>query len=179
MSCRVILAFSSEKNIENFAGVLDRHGITVNCRCRTGQDVIAAIQETGSGVAICGPDFPDMAAEDLPLWVDEPSAFLILGTEQEISDCGAANIFTMSMPVKGGELSGAVMMLIQLVDRKARLLSRAILKDDELTITKAQNVLMKKTRITEDQAMEYIRRKSMETSAKMAEVAAVILKTLG
>jgi AmiR/NasT family two-component response regulator len=180
MSSRIIAAFSSAKNTDNIVEVLEKHGVTVNCRCGTGQEVIAAIGETGSGVVICGPEFPDMAAEDLPLWVDEPSAFLMLGTAQEIKDSGAANIFSLPMPIKGGELAGAVNMLVQLVDRKVRLMSpRAMLKDDELTIIKAQNKLMKKTRITEDQAMEYIRRKSMETSSKMADVAAVILKVMG
>jgi AmiR/NasT family two-component response regulator len=180
MSSRIIAAFSSEKNTENIAQVLEKHGVTVNCRCTTGQEVVAAIGETGSGVVICGPEFQDMTAEDLPLWVDEPSAFLVIGTDIEIKDSGAANIFTMPLPVKGGELAGAVNMLVQLVDRKTRLMSpRTMLKDDELTIIKAQNRLMKKTHITEDQAMDYIRRKSMETSSKMADVAAVILKALG
>ncbi len=180
MSSRIIAAFSSDKNTDNIAQVLEKHGVTVNCRCTTGQEVVAAIGETGSGVVICGPEFQDMTAEDLPLWVDEPSAFLVIGTDIEIKDSGAANIFTMPLPVKGGELAGAVNMLVQLVDRKARLMSpRTMLKDDELTIIKAQNRLMKKTHITEDQAMEYIRRKSMETSSKMADVAAVILKALG
>ena len=113
MSSRIIAAFSSEKNTDNITQVLEKHGVTVNCRCTTGQEVVAAIGETGSGVVICGPEFQDMTAEDLPLWVDEPSAFLVIGTDIEIKDSGAANIFTMPLPVKGGELAGAVNMLVQ------------------------------------------------------------------
>jgi hypothetical protein len=179
MSCRIIAAFSSEKNTESIAGVLENHGVTVNCRCQTGQEVIAAVHETGSGVVVCGAEFSDMTADDLALWIEEPSAFLVLGTPDEIKNCKGPNVFSLVLPVKGGELTGAVNTLTQLVAKKEALLSISIPHDEELTIVKAENRLVKKTHITEDQAREYIRRKSMETSSRMAAVAAVILKTLG
>ncbi len=179
MSCRIIAAFSSEKNTDNIASVLENHGVTVNCRCHSGQQVIDAVHETGSGVVICGAEFSDMSADDLSLWIDEPTAFLVLGTAEEIKSCRSANVFALTLPVKGGELTGAVNTLTQLVAKKEALLNLSIPHDEELTIVKAENRLMKKTRISEDQAREYIRRKSMETSSRMSAVAAVILKTLG
>lgn len=81
--------------------------------------------------------------------------------------------------MKGGELAGAVNTLVQLVAKKEALLKLSVGHDEELAIVKAENLLIKKTHITEDQAREYIRRKSMETSSRMSAVAAVIQKTLG
>lgn len=179
MSCRIIAAFSSEKNTQNIAAVLENHGVTVNCRCHSGQDVIAAVQETGSGVVVCGAEFSDMSADDLALWIEEPSAFLVLGTPDEIKQCRGPNVFALTLPVKGGELAGAVNTLTQLVAKKEALLNRSLPHDEELTIVKAENLLIKKTHITEDQARDYIRRKSMETSSRMSAVASVIIKTLG
>jgi AmiR/NasT family two-component response regulator len=88
-------------------------------------------------------------------------------------------VFTLALPVKGGELAGAVNTLVQLVAKKEALLTTPTQHDDELTIVRAVDRLIRKTHITEDEAREYIRRKSMETSTRMAAVAAVILKTLG
>jgi hypothetical protein len=179
MSCRIIAAFSSGRNTDSIASVLENHGVTVNARCHSGQEVIAAVEETGSGVVICGAEFADMSADDLSLWIDEPTAFLVLGTAEEIKVCRGANVFSLVLPVKGGELAGAANTLVQLVAKKEALLKLTIPHDEELTIVKAENLLIKKTHITEDQARDYIRRKSMETSSRMSAVAAVILKTLG
>ena len=179
MSCRIIAAFVSEKNTDNIASVLENHGVAVNCRCRSGQEIIAAAEETGSAVVICGAEFSDMSADDLSLWIDVPAAFLVLGTPDEIKNCRGANVFTLALPVKGGELAGSVNTLTQLVAKKEALLKLSIPHDEELAIVKAENLLVKKAHISEDQAREYIRRKSMETSSRMSSVAVVILKTLG
>ena len=179
MSCRIIVAFPAEKNADSIASVLENHGVAVNCRCHNGQEVIAAVEETGSGVVICGAEFSDMSADDLSLWIDVPTAFLVLGTAEEIKNCRGANVFSLALPMKGGELVGAVNTLVQLVAKKETLLKLSVGHDEELTIVKAENLLIKKTHITEDQAREYIRRKSMETSSRMSAVAAVIQKTLG
>lgn len=94
MSCRIITAFSAEKNADSIASVLENHGVTVNCRCHNGQEVIAAVEETGSGVVVCGAEFSDMSADDLSLWINVPTAFLVLdgGGNQELQ--GRECLFT-------------------------------------------------------------------------------------
>ena len=62
---RTVVAFESEKDQEAIAGVLEKSGITVRFRCRTGLETIRAVKQMGGGIVVAGYKFPDMTTENL------------------------------------------------------------------------------------------------------------------
>ena len=62
---RTVVAFEKDESRDKIADMLERSGVTVRYRCRSGAEVLRAVKTMGSGVVICGHRLTDMPAERL------------------------------------------------------------------------------------------------------------------
>lgn len=173
---RTVVAFESEKDQEAIAGMLEKNGISVRDRCRTGQEVIRAIKRMGGGIVVAGYKFPDMTTEHVAYQLKEDGASILMvakGTHLDMVE--NEDIFRIPAPFRPAELVGAVNMLLQLDQQRFRTAAARRTVDEKQLITKAKELLMEKQQYTEEQAHRYLQRRSMETSLKMTEVAKLII----
>lgn len=172
---RTVVTFESETNRNTIADMLEKNGISVRYRCRTGAETIRAIKKMGGGVVVCGYKFPDMTAQQLSYDLAESTMFLVVAKSAALEMCDNEEIFKLAMPVHTGELVGSVNMLVQLDQKRSRKSLPKRSPEDEDLIAQAKEILMSVNKMTEEQAHRYIQRKSMETSSKMAETAKLII----
>ena len=172
------MAFGQADGCNAIAGLLEKSGIPVRYRCRSGQEVIRAVKKMGGGVVVCGCRLPDMTADQLYAELRDLAFFLVVARPAQLELCEGEELFRLAMPVHAGELAGSVSMLLQLDDRRSRLnVPRRSAEDEEL-IRLAKEKIMESHMISEAAAYRFMQRRSMETSSPMAEIARLILRAL-
>ncbi len=172
---RTVVAFENDETRTKIAESLEKSGIAVRYRCRTGMDVIRAIKRMGGGVVVCGHKLADMTSSDIIFELQDLASFLIVARRDQLNICEDEGVFTLPMPVKVDELCGSVRMLMQMDVKhcKAKVPQRS--EEDRGLIEQAKALLMEKNHFTEDQAHRFLQRKSMATSSKLADTARLII----
>lgn len=173
---RTVVTFYGEQNRNVISEMLEKNGMTVRYRCRTGLETIRAIKKMGGGVVICGCKMPDMTVDQLAFELHGLALFLVVAKATELDLCENEELFKLKMPLRQGEFIGSVDMLIQM-DQKRSIteVPKRSAEDDEL-IGQAKQILMEKNKFSEGQAHRYLQRRSMETCSKMTDTARLILR---
>jgi response regulator NasT len=172
---RTVIAIENESLGNLVFDTLEKNGIPVRYRCGTGAEAIRAIRKMGGGVVICVYKLPDMTADLLSFYLRDQASLLVIAKPQHLSLCDDEGIFKLTIPVKTGELVGAVNMLVQMDHmHSAKAIPRRSLEDEQL-ILQAKELLMARSNLTEDAAYRYLQRKSMETCSKLSETAKLII----
>ena len=154
---RTVVAFEKDESRDKIADMLERSGIPVRFRCRSGAEVLRAVKTMGSGVVICGCKLSDMPADLLAHDLHGQAKFLILAKQAQLELLDNPDTFKLQIPVSAAELRGSVNILLQL-------------------IAKAKELLMESRGFTAAQAHKYLQKRSMETGTKLAETARQILE---
>ena len=175
---RTVVAFDNEASRAKISEMLERGGVTVRYRCRTGHEAIRAIKSMGGGVVVCGAKLPDFTADTLAFELHDYAEFLVVAKPAMLELCENEEIFKIATPITGGELIGAVNMLVQMDQQRSRTQIPRRSPEEEALIRKATELLMKKDYMTEDQAHRYLQRKSMAASARMADTAKQVIEAL-
>ena len=173
---RTVVAFESEKDQEAIAGTLEKNGVSVRYRCRTGLETIRAVKQLGGGIVVAGYKFPDMTTENLAYQLKDDGVTILLvakGTSLDLVE--NEDIFRIPAPFRPAELVGAVKMLVQLDQQRFKPSAARRTEDEKQTILQAKQLLMDREDYTEEQAHRYLQRRSMETSLKMTEVAKLVI----
>lgn len=178
MATRAVVAFAAENDRRAFSELLEKNGIKVRHICRTGLETIRAVKKMGGGVVICGCKLPDMTADQLCGDLEDIASFLVIGKPGQLELCESEEIFRLATPVRGGELTGSVNMLLQLDQRRSRALRPQRTDEDKELISRAKEAVMEKNGLTEDAAYRFIQRSSMDSGLPMTEVARTILYEL-
>lgn len=172
---RTVVAFENEDVCTQIAGILEKSGVTIRFKCRTGADVKRAVNLMGSGVVICGYKLRDMTADELSMELKGAASFLVMAKPTQLELCENQEIFKLPIPFTPGELRGCVNILMQMDEIAARATIPRRSQDDKALIDKAKELLMRRNCMTEEQAHKFLQHKSMEASMKMADMARMIL----
>lgn len=170
---RTVTAFYRPDTLEAVCSMLERSGIPVRFRCRTGAEAIRAVKKMGGGVVICAYKLPDMTADELAFELRGEAMVLVVAKPAQLDLCEAADIFKIPAPVRTGELCGSVNMLLQLSEQRSRIPRRS--SEEAELVSRAKELLMSRNSMTEEEAHRFLQRRSMETSSKMADTARLIL----
>lgn len=173
---RTIVAFEKDESRDKIADMLERSGVTVRFRCRSGAEVLRAVKTMGSGVVICGHKLSDMPATELAHELHGQAKFLILAKQSQLELLDNPDIFKLPIPISAAELRGSVNILIQLNDISARAQMPQRTEEEQEIIRRAKEALMEGRGFTEAQAHKYLQKRSMETGIKLAETARAILE---
>ena len=173
---RTVVAFEKDDSRNKIADMLERAGVTVRFRCRSGAEVLRAVKTMGSGVVICGHKLADMPAEHLAHDLRGQAKFLVLAKQAQLELLSDPDIFKLQIPISAAELRGSVNILIQLDEISSRDQIPQRSEEEQHVIAKAKELLMESRGFTEAQAHRYLQKRSMETGAKLAETARQILE---
>ncbi len=173
---RTVVAFEKDESRDKIADMLERSGVTVRFRCRSGAEVIRAVKTMGSGVVICGHKLADVSCEHLAHELRGQAKFLILAKQNQLELLSDPDVFKLQLPISAGELRGSVSILIQLDEISARSQIPQRTDEEQHMIAKAKELLMESRGFTEAQAHKYLQKRSMETGTKLAETARQILE---
>ncbi len=173
---RTVVAFEKDESRDKIADMLERSGITVRFRCRSGAEVLRAVKTMGSGVVICGHKLTDMPTEHLAHDLRGQAKFLILAKQSQLELLDDPDVFKLPIPISAAELRGSVNILLQLDEISARSQIPQRSQEERHVIQKAKELLMETRGLTEDQAHRYLQKRSMETGTKLADTARMILE---
>ncbi len=171
-----VVAFEKDESRDKIADMLEKAGVTVRFRCRSGAEVIRAVKTMGSGVVICGHKLADMSAGHLAHELHGQAKFLILAKQDQLDMVDDTDVFKLQIPISAGELRGGVSILIQLDEIAARSQIPQRSEEERHVIDKAKELLMESRGFTEAQAHKYLQKRSMETGTKLVETARQILE---
>jgi len=175
---RTIVAFPSPEVRAAASGMLEKNGIAVREQCATGAEVIRAVKRMGGGVVVCACRLADMTVRDLASALDGTASLLAVGRPADLELCMDTDVFRATLPIKASELSGSVSILLQIDEMRARQDVPRRSTTDEKLVSEAKRLLMLRSGMTEEQAHRYLQKRSMEDSAKMADTARRIIRTL-
>ena len=111
---RTVVAFEKDESRDKIADMLERSGVTVRFRCRSGAEVLRAVKTMGSGVVICGHKLADMPAAQLAHELRGQAKFLVLAKQSQLELMDDPDVFKLPIPISAAELRGSVNILLQL-----------------------------------------------------------------
>jgi two-component system, response regulator PdtaR len=177
----LIVIFPKLDNAKNIRNLLVRHGYSVAAVCTTGAQVLNYANELSEGIVICGYRFSDMIYTEL--YDNLPSDFemLLLASQAILSEYGAKDIISVTMPLKVNDLISTVNMMEYRISRsKKKLKSKPKQRDpkEAATIEQAKRLLMERNHLTEEEAHRYLQKSSMDSATNMVETAQMVLSMM-
>lgn len=161
--------------------LLIRNGYDVNATCTTGAQAIAIANDLDEGIVISGYRFQDMLYRELNGYLPKGFEMLLLASAQRISECGEANIISLSMPLKAQDLINTIqMMSYNYMRRKKKERSRPRQRtaQEREVVERAKIVLMERNNMTEEEAHRYIQKNSMDSGTNLVEMAEMVLRMM-
>ena len=176
---RIVVAFENENNRKRISDMLESSGITPRCSCRSGAEAIRAIRKMSGGIVICGYKLSEMTVSDLAYDLGSLGMVLAMAPPQQLEMCRNESVFKLPTPFTKPDLISSVRMLQQMEARYIKAAPPRRTEREIADISKAKELLMSKTGMTEEEAHRFIQRRSMDTGAKAAETARLIIETYG
>lgn len=178
MMANLIVAFPDRKNAMAIRAVLQRSGYNVNFVCTSGTSVKQAADRLNSGIIVCGYRFRDMPFEDL--YENIPDTFGILLVAPNLPGVMEShdNVLVLTLPIKVGDLVGAVDQLIGMTEERNRIFHRRShqrSEEDKTAIFHAKELLMQKNEMSEQEAHRYLQKTSMNSGYGLVETARMII----
>ena len=174
---KVIVAFENENNRKRICEILEATGIQVRLSCRSGSEAIRAIRKMSGGIVISGYKLTEMTVVDLAYDLSGIAMILTIASPQQLELCENDNIFKLPTPFSRGDLVSSVRMLLQMQEKNYRAAPPRRSERDTADINKAKEILMNKNGMSEEEAHRFIQRRSMDTGAKAAETARLIISS--
>lgn len=174
---KVIVAFENDNNRTRICDMLEASGIAVRVSCKSGSEAIRAIRKMSGGIVICGYKLSEMTASDLAYDLSGQAMILIIAPAQQLQLCENENIFKLPTPFSKGDLVSSVRMLLQMEEKHYKAAPPRRTEKEVSDINRAKELLMTKNGMTEQEAHRFIQRRSMDTGAKAAETARLIIET--
>jgi AmiR/NasT family two-component response regulator len=174
---RIVVAIDNENNRNRICDMLEASGISIRGSCRSGAEAIRWIKKLNGGIIICGYKLADMTANDLAVDLNGAAMILVIATAPQLEMCHNESIFKLPAPVSKGDLISSVRMLLQMEEKHIRISTPRRSEKENAEVARAKELLMGKTGMSEEEAHRFIQRKSMDTGAKAAETARMIIET--
>jgi response regulator NasT len=135
------------------------------------------VRKLSGGIVICGYKLPEMTVTDLAYDLAGQAMILAIASAQQLASCHNENVFKLPTPFTRGDLISSVRMLLQLEEKHFRYTPPRRTEKETADISKAKELLMSKNGMTEQEAHRFIQRRSMDTGAKAAETARLIIES--
>ena len=175
---RIILAFASERAHAQLTRTLGSGGLAPTVSCFSGAEAIRAARKLGSAVVICGFRLRDMTAELLAADLAGIAPVLVVSSPGNLALCGDENLIKLAVPatraeffasldLARGALTGAAPAAHPQARRSA---------GEEHLIRRAKAALMETNLMSEAEAHRFLQKRSMDTGAKLADTARLVLE---
>lgn len=173
----IVVAFENENNRNRVREMLEINGLSVSVSCRSGSEAIRAIRKMSGGIVVCGYKLAEMTVSDLAYDLGSLALILAIASPQQLEMCRSDNIFKLPTPFTKGDLISSVRMLLQMQEKYYKSQPPRRSEKDTADINRAKELLMTRNGMTEEEAHRFIQRRSMDTGAKAADTARLIINT--
>ena len=173
----VVVVFPKTEDARSIRNLLVRNGYKVNAVCSSGAQALAAADELGSGVIVCGYRYPDMIYKELYENLTTSFEMLLIASPRVIAEGIAEGVISVSMPLKINDLINSLEMVADRLERQRRKRRLAPLQrseKDRKLIQEAKALLMDRNHMTEEQAHRYLQKTSMDNGTNLVETAEMI-----
>ena len=173
---RVIVAFASEKSQTQITRLLESGGIYPAGCCFSGAEAVRMVWNLGSAVVICGFKLRDMTAEELAADLRGIGAVLVIASPAHLDFCEGENLFKLPTPAARSEFFATLDMLCRREARRPRHPQPQRDEEELRLIRRAKELLMEVNRMSEAEAHRFLQKRSMDTGAKLADTARLVLE---
>lgn len=170
------------ENADRICDILVSGKYKVEAKCQTGAQVLHQLNsvETENALLIIGYKLADMTALQLVEMLPPHMDILLLLTANQYALCANYGLFSLTMPVKKGDLLDTVRMFFATtrseIDKPQEHAPKKERTDkDKAVIVQAKAVLMERHHMTEEQAHRFMQKRSMDSSLSMVETAKIIV----
>lgn len=169
----LIVAFASEAMCRRVSDALAAFSLPVRAVCRTGAEVLRAVEFMGGGAVLCGAKLPDRTADQLYEDLEGQAEMLALAKPEYWELCGNPHIFRVALPINASELASAVQALIQREEQRQPGKANAA---DQAFVRQAKAQLQRQLGLSEPEAHRYLQKQSMALRRPMARIAEEMLR---
>lgn len=178
----VVVLFQRIEEAKGIKNLLIRNGFDVSAVCTQGSQALAAADEIGNGIIVCGYKYADMiykqVHEDLPPGFD----MLLIASKSILVEEDLHGIVSLEMPLKVHDFIDIVSMMVENAERrrkKAKAVPKQRSQEEIHLITQAKALLMEKNHMTEEDAHKYLQKCSMDSGTNLVETVHMVLTMLG
>ena len=172
---KIITAFENETTALRVKELLEGGGVAACLVCRTADQVRRAIRKLPAPVVVCGYKLGDQTAEALLDDLPPASAMLVLAPQDRLDLLENVDIFRLPAPASRGDLLASVRLLLQVGRRLERYGRPRRDGEEQALIDRAKALLMDRNGLNEAQAHYYLQKESMDSGAKLAQTARLVL----
>ena len=172
---KVIVAFAGLQNGKRIREILESSGTADCVICRSAAEVKRTVSHQRITTVICGFKLPDQTAQDLFEDLPTSCAMLMVAVQGLLDLCQNEDIFRLASPVRRSDLIASVKMLIQMGHRLEKFVRPRRTEEEQAVILRAKELLMDRHGMTEEQAHRFLQKKSMDSGAKLAQTARLVL----
>lgn len=149
---------------------------TASCTCvHSCGEVRRMVNKSRMNIVVCGYKLSDGSAEQLFEDLPATCTMLAIAPASQL-DYLPEEIFRLPAPISRTSLIASVQMLFQMSRRLSQYLRPQRNTEDQRIVEEAKHLLMDRHGMTEEQAHRFIQKQSMDTGAKMAQTARLILE---
>ena len=171
----VVVAFESPKNCERIRDILEGGGVAACIICHSAAEVKRIVSKQGIATVVCGFKLTDETAESLFEDLPPTCSMLIVAVQSLLDLCQNEDIFRLASPVRRSDLIASVKMLMQMGHRLEKFVRPRRTEEGQAVILRAKELLMDRHGMTEEQAHRFLQKKSMDSGAKLAQTARLVL----
>ena len=177
----VVVVFPKRENAERIRAILQRNGYIVRRICLSGTAALQEADLLGEGIVVCGCRLPDMNYDQLKERLPELFDMLLIASESAVPEGPAAGISWAVMPLRIREMLSLLDEIAekQAARRRSRKLPPKRSGKAQEMIDRAKRGIMKKNRMTEEEAHRYLQKTSMDSGTGLTETAQMILRLIG
>lgn len=174
----IVVVFPKLEDAKTIRNLLVRRGFPVQTVCASGAQALAAADQLGSGVIVCGYRLPDMLYDELYENAAPDFDLLLLASPRAMSGGIREGVVGVEMPLKAQDLLDSLEMLLRAGERRRKKKKKNLpprrSSQEQKRIADAKALLMERNHMTEEEAHRYLQKTSMDSGTNLAETAEMI-----
>ncbi len=176
----VIVVFPKKENATQIRNILVHNGIEVFEVCTSGAQVIQCSESLSDGIIISGYRMCDIMYSELKECLPSSFEMILISSKQRGEAEDIEGVTSLATPIKPHELINTMWMIHNKTDssRRAQGKKRTRTKEQSAILDKAKALLIKRKRITEDEAHKYLQKVSMSNGCSLVDAAYMTLSIL-
>ena len=177
----IIIVFPRMEDGKSIRNLLVRSGYKISALCTSGGQALAAADQLGSGIVVCGYRYPDMIYKELYENLTPAFEMLLVASARMLENGVPDGVVSVTMPLKAGDLVNSLEMVIAHQERRRRR-RRAMppqrSDEEKKLIADAKALLMERNHMSEEEAHRYLQKTSMDSGTNLVETAEMLFTLL-
>ncbi len=176
----VIVVFPKRENATQIRNILSHNGIEVLEVCTSGAQVIQCAEALSEGIVISGYRMCDIMYNELKDCLPSSFEMILISSKQRGEAEDIEGVTSLATPIKPHELVNTMWSIHNKTSSTVRAQGQKRTRTKEQTeiLDKAKGLLIKRKRMTEDEAHKYLQKISMSNGCNIVDAAYMTLSML-